>query len=368
MKRRERESTIAAVPEGENRFFITQQPRKIAKISKSPAVKHAARIFEDSRKQAGRIASLEQQVVQLQAEKKQAEQQHAEKEAALTQELHMMQTCLEICEHEKSELENTLNRLQQQLHVRSRYLTFDDLHPGGLLANHVKQFTFFTTVECNEEFLRVINYTDDDYDGTLEEGDGLCERYRRYSTVSIEQRVAEQQSDKTYSTSASNDETPGTSGETLPSDGSRCGQKRKLDYRTEWLIYNLYIHAGWTELQIEPLDDVGYTTIYNIIYFWANLLNDVLTAWFPRVTRSQLLRAYRQAILRKHAHCRIGPLLDEVHACLFSAYKNHPTVKFLAGCDGIGVTWADILPDSYPGAISDPVLTCLTKVLFKVLR
>jgi hypothetical protein len=35
----------------------------------------------------------------------------------------------------------------------------------------------------------------------------------------------------------------------------------------------------------------------------------------------------------------------------------------LAGCDGIGTTWSALLPDDYPGAIYDPVLTRQTHIL-----
>lgn len=52
-----------------------------------------------------------------------------------------------------------------------------------------------------------------------------------------------------------------------------------------------------------------------------------------------------------------------VHAALFSTYKDRPTLKFLAGSDGIGVTWAKLIPDGKPGAALDQAMMKVTKIL-----
>jgi hypothetical protein len=379
-----------------------KQKRKHEKLEKSmeldkkKARKHTGIVFQKSQSLAEANAGLRARVAELEKENKRGKEERLQLEVSFEKqksELKKLEERLRVFEKEKIELKTSVECLESQLQGHGRFLTYDDLREGGLLAKSVKEFTFFATVECNDEFLKVLNFTDDDYDGTLKDGDGLCQNYFRYSTYSIAQRETDQQeptdtnkSSSTVHRPESTNTTTSSSGHATSTDDATAtslqkrqrqagGRNHKLDYKTEWLVYNLYIHAGWTELQIAPLVGAGYGTIYNIIYFWANLLNDVLSAWFPRVSRSQMLRAYPEAMLRKHGHCRIGPILDateqftqdtsrlKVHACLFSAYKNHTTVKFLAGCDGIGVTWADVLPDGYPGAISDPVLTALTEIL-----
>jgi hypothetical protein len=53
-------------------------------------------------------------------------------------------------------------------------LTFHSLCSGGILEKYVKDFTYFATVELNEAFLEVINYSDGS-EGACEEGNGLCQ-------------------------------------------------------------------------------------------------------------------------------------------------------------------------------------------------
>jgi hypothetical protein len=100
--------------------------------------------------------------------------------------------------------------------------------------------------------------------------------------------------------------------------------------------------------------------VYNVVYAWVNLLHDVLSAWFPLPTRSQMLKAYPRQLFRKFGHCRIHTLFDateiftdkatrlkEVYSVLYSHYKNHATLKFLIGCDGIGTTWDEAVSDGF---------------------
>jgi hypothetical protein len=88
-----------------------------------------------------------------------------------------------------------------------------------------------------------------------------------------------------------------------------------------------------------------------------------------------MLAAYPCSLYRKWGHCRTALLLDAceqetqdatqlaIHASLFSTYKDRPTLKFLAGCGGIGETWAALIPDGFPGAISDPAMMKVTDIL-----
>ena len=61
-------------------------------------------------------------------------------------------------------------------------LNYDDLvYLDSTLAGSVKEFTFFSTVKCNNEFLALINFRD-----TCHPGDGICKNMVRYNNVSIE--------------------------------------------------------------------------------------------------------------------------------------------------------------------------------------
>ena len=155
-------------------------------------------------------------------------------------------------------------------------------------------------------------------------------------------------------------------------------RKRKLSYKTEWLVYNFYVHANISMSRIAALFGIGQTLVHDIIYAWANVLCVVLPKFFPVPTRSQMLRAYPVSVIRKFGHAIIFMLLDatEEHAetasmktinsVLYSAYKHHSTLKWLVGCDPIGTVWDESISDGYPGSISDPVATAVSKILEQV--
>lgn len=333
---------------------------------------------EENERLRRQLAELTEEHAKLKGEHSLHEQNHEIEVAA-------MRCRLKEKQEELKDAQAQLQDVERRLRQSGMFLTFDSLREGGILANNVKDFTFFCTVDCNEKFLHAINFADGS-PGSCDEGDGMCENHHRYTLYSIAQRKADQSrssnSDETGGASDAASNNPAAESSNAAESASsnhhkekKAGRQRKLDYKTEWLVYNLYIHSGWTEEQVAPLVGVGATTVHNIIYAWANYLNDVLSAWFPIPTRSQMLRAYPISILRIHGHCRIFSIMDateqftqdatrtKVHAAIFSAYKNHPTIKFLACCDGIGVCWADQLPDGYPGAISDPVSTFESKIL-----
>jgi hypothetical protein len=254
-----------------------------------------------------------------------------------------------------AELENLKVELE-----KDRFLCYEDLRPGGLLGKNVKDFTFFDDFASNEAFLKVVNFADNS-EGGFPEGDGLCEGMLAYSKLTLEERA----------TQAANPDAVVVK-PTTPPDKRR---QRKCHYKTDWLIFNLYIHSGWTQNQIAPLFGISYTTVYNVVYAWANLLYDVLSAWFPLPTRAQMLQAYPRQLYRKFGHCRIHTLFDateiftdkatrlKVYSVLYSHYKNHATLKFLIGCDGIGTTWDEGISDGFGGSISDPQATRITKLL-----
>ena len=156
------------------------------------------------------------------------------------------------------------------------------------------------------------------------------------------------------------------------------GRKRKLDWKTEWLVYNCYVVCNFSLKRIAALFHVSPTYVHNVIYAWANLLCTVLEKLFPTPTREQMLSAYPKSVLNKFGHANICMLLDAtetyaevasmktVNSILYSAYKHNSTLKWLVGCDPIGITWAGSISDGYPGSISDPVATDVSNILDQV--
>lgn len=264
-------------------------------------------------------------------------------------------------------------------------LSYDELRPGGILADYVLDFTFFPDFQCNEHFLDALNF----------EPHNLCQNLVRYSTVSIAER-------KEYNDSlraSSSEEADGSSNNGVSDGGDaaadlndieditisgevsppkRSGIERKLHWKTEYLVYCFYAHCNISMRRIACLFGVGPTLVHNIVYAWANLLCYALARLFPVPSRSQMLRAYPQSVIKKFGHAYIFLLLDAtesyadvasmktVNAILYSAYKHNSTLKWLVGCDAIGTVWNDSITDGYPGSISDPVQTAVTSILDQV--
>ena len=237
--------------------------------------------------------------------------------------------------NEVSELQNSLEELRLKQHQFP--LSYNDLKPGGALGKCVSTFTFFPTFEANDAFLDLLNFTEG-----CDEGDGLCENMRRYSTVSMAERMRYNGMGSDDDMSISEDDC-----EDEEEDGNETarGRKRSLDWKTEWLVYCCYVKCGMNMEQIIPFFGIGQTKVHNIVYAWANVLCLALREFFPTPTRSQMLRAYPQSMIRKLGHAKIFMLLDatewfanvasmkSVNAILFSYYKHNSTLKYLAGCD-----------------------------------
>ena len=71
--------------------------------------------------------------------------------------------------------------LEEKKHV----LSYDDLKPGGILEKYVNDFTYFPSMNANDAFLDLINFTE-----KCEPGNGLwfVWEYGFYSTISMEKR------------------------------------------------------------------------------------------------------------------------------------------------------------------------------------
>ena len=79
----------------------------------------------------------------------------------------------------------------------------------------------------------------------------------------------------------------------------RMGRQRKLHWKTEWLVYNLYVQCNTNMKCISALFGISVTLIHTIVYTWANALCVILANFFPVPTRSQMLRVYPKSVIKK---------------------------------------------------------------------
>ena len=297
-------------------------------------------------------------------------------------------------ENKKLAMENAeLKRKVEVLEQKKCVISYDDLKPDGILADYVSAFTFFPDFKANDLFLDLINGNS-----------GICENIKRYHHVTVEERVKyndEIRARKEQATQAGvADGNEGEAGEdldvimaeaALEDDGSdevmeeapigsaqKKTRNRKLHWKTEYLVYCFFVRCNISMTRIAALFGIRRTLVHDIVYGWANMLCDTLAKFFPVPTRSQMLRAYPKSVIKKFGHAHIFMLLDateifaeaasmkSVNAILYSAYKHHSTLKWLVGCDPIGTVWDDSISDGYPGAVSDPIQTTVTKILEQI--
>jgi hypothetical protein len=249
--------------------------------------------------------------------------------------------------------ENSACQAQLSELSESISLSFSDLRPEGRLDRQSQQYTFFSTYQLNNAFLDALNFIP----GVDCEIEGLLVRLRRYRGVSRQERC----------------------GETERPAGKKRMRSRKLDWRTEYFLFSMYCRVDITQRQLAPLFGVKTSTVSDVIYAWANALEQSLSHMFPTPTRSQLLSAYPIRFIKKWGDARISLLLDatelwtqtagntNVGALLYSSYKGHDTMKLLAGCDPIGCLSDGSVPDKvYGGSIGDVMATDDTKIIYTV--
>jgi hypothetical protein len=127
---------------------------------------------------------------------------------------------------------------------------------------------------------------------------------------------------------------------------------------------------------MEAFFDASDTVISDIIYAWANLLDEFFEVFFPTPSRSQMLIAYPESVIRKFGKSNIFMLMDAteiqaesapmklMNSALFSAYKHNSTLKWLTTTDEIGTSWhKGRIPPGHPGGASDGVMTVVTKIV-----
>ena len=247
-------------------------------------------------------------------------------------------------------------------------LRYRDLEEDGLLGAFVKDFTFFPSKKANDAFLKMCNHTDGS-DGSLPEGDGYLENLRAYSHVTMKERE----------------------GEVLPPsfDPDSSDYKEHLarscparldgvTYQDEYFAWSVALRSGMTQDAIRGLFGFSSGKMSDVVHSWTQVMDDALQELFPQPSRSQMLQAYPDRFVEADGHCRTGLLLDAfevfvqqsslpgVGSSTHSDYKKHCTAKFAGGVDVIGCPWNKTVPDGFPGAISDKILTIDTKILREV--
>ena len=118
-----------------------------------------------------------------------------------------------------------------------RALTYEDLH-SGVLRRHFKTFTYFPTAHINDVFLEMLNFKSDG-----PEDPAVCTRLIRYRVASSAKRLG------------------------VPPPQFPGGRRpRKLDYKTEHLVYSIYVHGGLTEEQLAALFDIDSSVVSDFVH------------------------------------------------------------------------------------------------------
>ena len=103
---------------------------------------------------------------------------------------------------------------------------------------------------------------------------------------------------------------------------------RKLDWKTEWLVYNFYVRCNISMKRIATLFGIRKTLVHDVVYAWANVMCETLSKFFPAPTRSQMRRAYPKSIIKN--------LAKPTFACcwtqLRSARRRHPRRRSTMSC------------------------------------
>ena len=256
-----------------------------------------------------------------------------------------------------------------ELEARKVTLSYDDLKPGGTLADSVADFTFFPDFDCNEAFLDLINYTE-----ACEPGEGLCENMVRYHHVSVRDRLQFQNDQDAMDDGDAGDGLATTLAAASATE-ERGGKQRKVSWKTEWLVFCFFARCNVSMNRIATLFGVGKTLVNDIVYAWANVLCTTLAKFFPTPSRKQMLRAYPKSVIKKFGHANIFALLDAtevgaevasmktVNAIMYSPYKHGSTMKWLAACCPIGAVADSMIGVGHGGSISDPVATAVATIL-----
>eukprot|EP00984_Skeletonema_dohrnii_P017350 scaffold7876_cov70-Skeletonema_dohrnii-CCMP3373.AAC.2 len=204
------------------------------------------------------------------------------------EENHNLKATVKVLEDDKLQLSIKVNGLErrikeleqkiEKLEKEGKVISYDDLKPGGTLANSVKDFTFFPNYICNEAFLDVINHTSD-----RPAGKGVCENMKRYHHMTVGERVKYNdglrealRARKEKAAEAGTGTEAGGAGEDLDEitveamevDDDLTGaavddaamidsSRRKLHWKTEYLVYCFFARCNISMTRIAALFGIG---------------------------------------------------------------------------------------------------------------
>ena len=227
-------------------------------------------------------------------------------------------------------------------------LRYGHLHTDPAWKKRVGLFTWFKSVESNDAFLAAINLKHN------AEDPGICTRLKLYQQTTTAERHDRR----------------------VPDPGDPRGRKRALDWKSQYLLFCMYVHAGFSQMQLAVIFKLsGAGLVSDYITTWAVFLDRTMAKVFPNPTKSQILRCYPNNLLAKFGHAKIVSLMDctdqametpnfrGAHSALWSTYHHQPGAKFLVACTPLGTVPASWIPDAYPSSISDPKIVAATKLI-----
>jgi hypothetical protein len=151
------------------------------------------------------------------------------------------------------------------------------------------------------------------------------------------------------------------------------------DYHDQFLLFELYVKAGWTQQHLSIMFDISVSAVSGYITTWAVMLDAAFARLFPNPTKAELLRCYPTTFVQQFGYADICMLLDGMDlqwqtpsmnknkTDLWSRYHHQQGSKTLAGCTPIGALPHPWVTEPFPSSISDVKMTDRTGVL-KSLR
>jgi len=211
-----------------------------------------------------------------------------------------MQAQIKQANDDNERLKQQVKELEEQLlelrREKGKPLRYNDLYSGGILSKYVDAFTFLSSVELNNEWLKLVNYTDGIR--SFEKDDGLCENLRRHSKVMM-------------------DKCKGTVPHLLLEPGSplyrrwlkkrtkaRARLKNVINWKDKYLVFCLYVRSRVTQKFCASVFGIGMGNVSDVFYLWAHIMDSAMCEIFPRPTCSQMLRAYPSCFIEADGDAR----------------------------------------------------------------
>ena len=152
------------------------------------------------------------------------------------------------------------DKLELALEHKRSPLRYSNFAKGGLLSKNVDSFTFFKTIDQNNAFLELINFSDVS-EGAFPVGDELCQNLRQYLKVTMDECAGnvplhyfEPDSDR-YKKYFKRREAY------LKRDDTNI-----RTWKDDYLLFYIYVRSGTAQKFADTLDDISKGRILDVFH------------------------------------------------------------------------------------------------------